>query len=72
MLDTVLTCLNDKIAVGDLPVGEDLPLPPVPEGVEVDERGKLVPLPKKVGDESEEEENDLFCVQKIYREFWES
>ncbi|CAM9937269.1 unnamed protein product, partial [Laminaria digitata] len=56
VLDTVLTCLSDKIAVGDLPVGKDLPLPPVPEGVEVDSRGKLVPLPKRVGGESEEEE----------------
>lgn len=58
VLDTVLTCLNDKIAVGDLPVTKDLPLPPVPEGIELDEKGKLVPLPEKEGGgvESEEEE----------------
>lgn len=54
ILDTVLTCLRDKIAVGDLPVGEDLPLPPVPEGVIVDGRGMLRAPTKRDGEEEED------------------
>ncbi|CAN0414773.1 unnamed protein product [Pylaiella littoralis] len=54
ILDTVLTCLRDKIAVGDLPVGEDLPLPPVPEGVIVDGRGMLRAPTKQDGEEEED------------------
>lgn len=49
----VLICLRDKIAVGDLPIGEDLPLPSVPEGVVVDSRG-IMKAPTKRDDEDEE------------------
>ncbi|CBJ30655.1 mitochondrial DNA-directed RNA polymerase [Ectocarpus siliculosus] len=41
VLDTVMVCLRDKIAVGDLPVIKDLPLPPRPDGVTVDRLGRL-------------------------------
>lgn len=36
-----MVCLRDKIAVGDLPVIKDLPLPPRPDGVTVDRLGRL-------------------------------
>lgn len=48
-----MICLRDKIAVGDLPVGKDLPLPPIPEGVVVDGRGMLK-APTRRDDEEEE------------------
>ena len=58
--DTVIICLSDKIAGGVFSVCKDvpLPLPLPPDGVEVeaDEKGKLVPLPRKVRDESKEGE----------------
>ena len=54
ILDTVLVCLRDKIAVGDLPVMNDLPLPPVPEGVVLDGSGKLK-APFRRDDEPEED-----------------
>lgn len=54
ILDTVLTCLREKIAVGDLPVLKDIPLPPVPEGVIVDGTGRLK-APSKRDDEEEED-----------------
>eukprot|EP00752_Nemacystus_decipiens_P002243 g2126.t1 len=53
ILDTVLTCLREKIEVGDLPVLKDIPLPPVPEGVVVDGAGKLT-APTRRDDEEEE------------------
>lgn len=53
-MDTVLVCLKGKIAVGDLPVINDLPLPPVPESVILDSKGKLK-APSKRDDEDEDE-----------------
>lgn len=54
ILDTVLVCLKEKIAVGDLPVMKDFPLPRVPEGVVLDSSGKLR-APSRREDESEED-----------------
>lgn len=48
-----MVCLRDKIAVGDLPVIKDLPLPPRPDGVTVD---KLSRLRAPVQGEYEDEE----------------
>lgn len=49
-----MTCLRDKIPVGDLPVDKDLPLPPIPEGVVVDGRG-ILKAPTRRDDEDEED-----------------
>lgn len=46
VLDTVVTCLEEKIPVGDLPTADDLPVPPLPEGVTMNKKGNLV-LPKR-------------------------
>eukprot|EP00903_Cladosiphon_okamuranus_P015271 g14112.t1 len=54
ILDTVLTCLKEKIAVGDLPVVKDIPLPPPPEGVVLDGTGRLK-APTRRDDEEEED-----------------
>ena len=62
VLDTVLVCLIGKIAGGGIFVRKGLPLslPLPPEEVEVEaeagEKGKLVPLPRKVREESKGEE----------------
>lgn len=53
VLDTVVTCLEDKIAVGDLPTADDLPVPDPPDGVLVTEKGGFS-IPKKEHFESEE------------------
>lgn len=50
----MLVCLRDKIAVGDLPVMKDFPLPPVPEGVVLESSGKLR-APSRREDETEED-----------------
>lgn len=50
----MLTCLREKIVVGDLPVLKDIPLPPLPEGVMLDGTGKLIAPTRR--DEEEEED----------------
>ncbi|CAM9586380.1 unnamed protein product, partial [Hapterophycus canaliculatus] len=66
ILDTVLVCLTDKIAVGDLPVIKDLPLPPVPESVIVDSSGRLK-APSKRDDEDEEEFQERKSAHYAYK-----
>ncbi|CAM9263757.1 unnamed protein product [Scytosiphon promiscuus] len=66
ILDTVLVCLRDKIAVGDLPVINDLPLPPVPESVIVDSSGRLK-APSKRDDEDEADFTERKSAHYAYK-----
>ena len=50
----MLICLREKIAVGDLPVLKDIPLPPLPEGVVMDGTGRLQ-APTRRDDEEEDD-----------------
>lgn len=59
-------CLRDKIPVGDLPVMDDLPLPPVPEDVVVDSSGRLK-APTKRDDEDEEEFKERRTAHYTYK-----
>lgn len=65
-MDTVLTCLKEKIAVGDLPVGKDIPLPPLPEGVIMASTGKLK-TPSKRDDEEEEDYKERQKAHYAYK-----
>lgn len=62
----MLTCLEEKIAVGDLPVVKDIPLPPPPEGVVLDGTGKLK-VPTRRDDEEEEDFKERRKAHNAYK-----
>lgn len=66
ILDTVLTCLKEKIPVGDLPTADDLPLPPVPPGLKLGSKGRVtVPPVKDFEDPAKYDE--VFKTASTYR-----
>ena len=66
VLDTVVTCLKEKIAVGDLPTSDDLSLPPPPEGVLTTPKGGFA-IPKRECFESEESHKEAYKTMVEHR-----